>query len=48
MKNAKIPAIFIFFFGMISTAMAQNNPVVNDQRVTLNDQRVTLNEKIAV
>src|SRR5258705_4858024 len=29
MENAKIPAIFIFLFGMISTAMAQNNPVMN-------------------
>ena len=29
MKNAIIPAILIFLFGMISSAMAQNNPVMN-------------------
>ena len=29
MKNAKIPAILIFLSGMISSSMAQNNPVMN-------------------
>ncbi|HET7000200.1 MAG TPA: hypothetical protein VFI33_02780, partial [Puia sp.] len=48
MKNVKIPAIIIFLLGMISSAIGQNNPVMNKKMAAQFDFMLVNMKKIDV